>query len=213
MARCRTCKGIVLFGGKTDGEYRYCTQKCLDKDLLRETSEMIPQDVLDERVHAVHQGRCPKCKKDQGPVDVHWAYSLWTFIYVTQTRSHQLLCCRSCARQEQIWASVWSLFFGVWGPIGILMTPVQILRNIGAMIGGPPPYAPSVPLFQFIRRVTAEQIVQNASTRRTAGDDASPAENVGEDQRRDDRGVRLADVLRGVDSELAPRDLLVGNRV
>jgi hypothetical protein len=208
MARCRTCKGFVLFGGKTDGDYRYCTQKCLDEDLLRETGEMLPQDLLDERVHAVHQGRCPTCKKDQGSVDVHWAYSLWTFIYFTQTRSHQLLCCRSCARQAQFWASVKSILLGVWGPIGILITPVQILRNIGAMIGGPPPYAPSAPLFQLIRRVTAEQIVHNASTR-----SRTPSENVGDDQRHDDRGVRLDDVLRGVDSELASRDRLFANRV
>jgi hypothetical protein len=213
MAKCRTCKKIVLFGGKADGEYRYCNQKCLDEDLLRETSEMLPQHLVDERVHGVHQGRCPQCKKDQGPVDVHWTYSLWTFIYFTQIRSHQLVCCRSCARQGQFWASVRSLFLGVWGPIGILMTPVQILRNISAMIGGPPPYAPSALLFQLIRRVTAEEILQNASIRsRLADEDASPAENVGDDPRRDDRGVRLDDVLRDVDSELASRNRLVGNR-
>ena len=210
MARCRNCKGIVLFGGESDGEHRYCSKKCLDQDVLRETSDLIPQDLLDERVHAVHQGRCPKCKND-GPVDVHQSYTLWTILYVTHTTTHQHLCCRGCARGTQFWAIIRSMLFGIWGPFGILLTPIQIVRNMAGIIGGPPAYAPSGPLFQLIRRATAEQIIEHSKTRRRTGQD-SPAEEVSEDQRRDDRGVRLDDVFRGVDAELAPRNLLVGNR-
>ena len=208
MARCRNCKGFVLFGGETDGEHVYCRKKCLEQDVLRETSEMIPQDLLDERVHAVHQGSCPKCKSE-GPVDVHQSYSLWTILYVTRLNTQLHLCCRGCARRTQFGAVIKSVLFGIWGPFGILLTPVQILRNLVGMIGGPPPYAPSAPLFQLIRRVTAEQIIEHSKHRNAVG---SPAQNVREDQRRDDRGVRLDDVLRSVDAELAPRDLLVGNR-
>lgn len=206
MAKCANCKRIVLFGGETDGEQRYCNKKCLDQDVLRETSELIPQDLLDQRVQAVHRGSCPKCKND-GPVDVHQSYSLWTILYVTHLNTQQHLCCRSCARKSQSWATLRSVLFGIWGPFGILLTPVQILRNVAGMMGGPPPYAPSAPLFQLIRRATAEQIIEHSSARRPL-----PAHDVGEDQRRDDRGVRLDDVLRSVDAELAPRDLLVGNR-
>src|SRR5690606_1017770 len=39
-----------------------------------------------------------------------------------------------------------------------------------------------------------------------------PAGQVGEDQRRDDRRVALDDVLGRVDVQLAPGDLLVGDR-
>jgi hypothetical protein len=205
MAKCAHCKRIVLFGGKTDGELRYCNQKCLDQDVLRETSELIPQDVLDQRVQAVHRGRCPKCR-NEGPVDVHQSYSLWTILYVTHTSTQVHLCCRNCARRAQSWATIRSLLLGIWGPFGLVLTPVQILRNVSGMIGGPPPYAPSAPLFQLIRRATAEQIIEHASAR-----SRSPAEDVGEDQRRDDRGIRLDDVLGRVDAQLAPGDLLVGH--
>ena len=45
-----------------------------------------------------------------------------------------------------------------------------------------------------------------------SGGEELPAEHVGEDQRRDDGGVGLDDVLRRVDRELAPGDLLVRHR-
>jgi len=213
MAKCRTCQRFVIFGGKRDGDHSYCSQKCLDEDILRETGEMIPRDLLDERVRAIHLGPCPRCHRD-GPVDVHRSYSLWTLLYFTQTRSCEHLVCRSCARQSQFWASIRSMLLGPWGPFGILLTPVQIVRNVAAMIGGPPSYAPSALLVQVVRRHTAEQILAHAATRRKpAGEGiALPAEDVSEDERGDDRGVGLDDELGRVDGELAPGDLLVGHR-
>jgi hypothetical protein len=213
MAKCANCKKSILFGGKSDGERRYCNQKCLDQDVLRETSELLPQELVDARVNALHRGRCPQCKND-GPIDVHQSYSLWTFVYFTQLSTRQHVCCRSCARGSQFWAIVRSGLFGWWGPIGIVMTPVQILRNVAGMLGGPPPYAPSAPLNQLVRRMTAEQVLANPDARHRAAGlfEPSPSQNMGEDQRSDDRGVRLDDVLGSVGRELPPRDLLVGHR-
>jgi hypothetical protein len=63
---------------------------------------------------------------------------------------------------------VFSLFCGWWGfPWGLILTPVQITRNIVGMCGGPDSSRPSADLQKLVQVNLGEQLIamsrQNAS--------------------------------------------------
>ena len=58
-------------------------------------------------------------------------------------------------------------------------------------------------------RLIRADIRQLITVRRTL---RSPAQNLGENQRRNDRGIGFDDESRGIDAEFSPRDFLVGDR-
>lgn len=143
MARCGSCNSLVLFGGMRDGDRTYCGPDCQERGELQALADTIPSDLLDEYVRRVHQGACPRCQGD-GPVDVHTSYRVWSMIFVTTSNSLPRVSCRSCARKLQLGSLTFSFFLGWWGfPFGILMTPIQIGRNLWAMVGGPSASGPS----------------------------------------------------------------------
>ncbi len=57
---------------------------------------------------------------------------------LTSWSSKPKLSCKSCATKRQLGAMAFSSVAGWWGlPWGLVMTPVQIIRNIVEMAGGP----------------------------------------------------------------------------
>lgn len=56
--------------------------------------------------------------------------------------------------------------FGWWGvPWGILMTPVQLVRNLHGIVFGPDPGMPSAGLESIVRRVVACRIMNGKSVK------------------------------------------------
>ncbi|MBA4147468.1 MAG: hypothetical protein H0X66_05080 [Verrucomicrobia bacterium] len=150
MARCSHCSSI-FFGGVREGNQRFCNTKCQQDNVLTVMSNQIPSDIVRRDLIALHQSNCPRCA-GPGPVDLHTAYFIWSFLVITRWSSSPRLCCRSCGRKGQVGGILFSFFFGWWGfPWGIIGTPVQIFKNIGGMFGGPNPAVPSKNLEQVVR--------------------------------------------------------------
>jgi hypothetical protein len=151
MTSCASCGSLILFNATRVGNRQYCNNACAANGTVLHHADRISGDVVQQHLQAVHQGNCPKCA-GPGPVDVHAAHRVWSAIAMTRWSSRNWVTCRSCGRKEQLISSAFSLVLGWWGfPWGLLMTPVQIGRNVKGIIGGPDPAIPSPALEQIIR--------------------------------------------------------------
>lgn len=160
MASCAYCGTTILFGGVKENELRFCNQECYQNGRVVALSRDIPKNVVDEQVRGVHRGVCPKCK-GSGPVDVHTSYRVYSALVVTSWRSIPRVSCRSCGIKGQLGNTLFSLILGWWGfPWGIIMTPVQIVRNISGMMKGPDETKPSDKLENLVRIHLASQAMQ-----------------------------------------------------
>lgn len=158
MATCDYCDSWILFGGKKHKGRTFCNDDCLASGKLIIAGDKLPGHAVDARVHEIHQGECPECESS-GPIDVHMAHSVWSLLYITSWKSTPNLCCRSCGRGKQFKALVGASMFGWWGfPWGLLMTPIQIGKNISGMLGGPNPDVPSEPLESMVRIELAARV-------------------------------------------------------
>jgi len=133
MAACGACNTTILFGGVRDGDLRFCNNDCHQKGYLLSIASKIPRDSVHEQVRSVFHGACPKCQ-GPGPVDVHTSYRVWSALLMTSWVNRPQISCRSCGTKAQIGDAIFSLVLGWWGfPWGLIMTPVQITRNVVAM--------------------------------------------------------------------------------
>lgn len=155
MANCGYCNSFILFGGKKyEGEV-FCNDSCLQGGYVISVGRQIPEDVVTQHVQEVHQGNCPKCH-GRGPVDVHTSHSIWSVLILTSWKSSPAISCRSCGVKSQLGGGVMSLFCGWWGlPWGLIMTPVQITRNVIHACSPPNPMVPSENLRRHVRLALA----------------------------------------------------------
>jgi len=160
MAQCNYCESTILFGGARDGELRYCNARCKQSGRLLAVSNQIPQAHVQEQIWKVHQGACPKCG-GSGPIDVHKSYRVWSAAVMTQWSSLLQVSCRSCGLKKQFADAGFSLLLGWWGfPWGLLVTPIQVGRNIWSAAQPPDPSKPSTQLERVLRISMASQAVR-----------------------------------------------------
>lgn len=157
MANCSYCNSFFLFGGLKDQTGHYCNANCqLGGNLLVE-SQTIPEHEIRQLVTQVHQGPCPRCH-GKGPVDMHKAHRVWSILVMTSWSSSPELSCKACAVQRQVASFFTSSMLGWWGfPWGIIFTPVQLIKNVAGMLGGPSAKQPSPLLERFVRIQAAAQ--------------------------------------------------------
>lgn len=157
MARCCTCNKVIVFGGVREGDRRYCNRQCASRGAAFEAALQVLGDEIPIQTLALHAGPCPKCSRP-GPVDVHFSHSVWSIFILTIWRSTPHIACRRCARTRQALGAVGCFIFGWWGiPFGLILTPIQIIRNIVGILGGPDPNVPSPLLHQFVRDLLVAQ--------------------------------------------------------
>lgn len=157
MAHCSYCNTSILFGGVRHAEERYCNDRCRTMGALLAQSRQVPDNVVQQRVWAVHQGNCPNCR-GRGPVDLHVSHWVWSAIVMTRWGSTPRMSCRACATKSQLGGAATSLLFGWWGfPWGLLLTPVQVTRNLAGIFRGPDAMKPSVQLERVVRLEIASQ--------------------------------------------------------
>jgi hypothetical protein len=160
MAACGACNTTILFGGVRDGNERYCNSDCHGRAYLAAVAQRIPRDVLREHTASVYRGMCPRCQ-GPGPVDVHTSYRVWSALFVTSWRSVPRISCARCGRKAQIGDAAFSLVLGWWGfPWGFIVTPLQIARNVGAMIRTNPMTVPSADLERMVGILLASQLLE-----------------------------------------------------
>jgi hypothetical protein len=151
MARCDYCNSMILFGGKKQGDLRFCDAKCEQRGVLALVASQLPADAVALHLGEVHRGNCPKCG-GAGPVDVHTSYKVWSALVMTQWSSNPSVCCRSCGTKQRIGDTVYSALLGWWGfPWGLVMTPVQVGRNVVGFFRTPDPSGPSPALEKIVR--------------------------------------------------------------
>jgi hypothetical protein len=169
MAKCDYCGSTIIFGGKRRGELRFCNDTCSGRGALLQISRQVPENTVNEAVLRAHQGLCPKCG-GAGPVDVHVHHQVWSALVLTSWKSSPQISCRSCGVKSQLGGSAFSLVLGWWGfPWGLLVTPIQIGRNVFGMLHGPDPLKPSAKLEKAVRmniaaQAVAQQRLQNAAS-------------------------------------------------
>jgi hypothetical protein len=153
---------MILMGGTQIGNLRFCNETCAASGQLLIRSQQVPEAHVQELVYRMHQGPCPKCG-GSGPIDVFTTHRVWSAIFLTSWKSEPEVCCKSCGTKNQIGGVVTSLLFGWWGfPWGLIMTPVQITRNIGGMMRKVDNTQPSDELARVARIHLASEISQAA---------------------------------------------------
>ena len=137
MAKCGYCGSTIIMGGVRAGEQRFCNNKCHQGAYILSATKNVPPEVLDRKVEEVWRGNCPQCR-GLGPIDVHKVYEVWSALVLTRWTTKTQVSCRACATKRQLGGVAFSFFFGWWGfPWGLILTPVQITRNVIGMSRGP----------------------------------------------------------------------------
>jgi hypothetical protein len=157
MSSCSYCNSIILWGGRQIGAFKFCNDKCAIKGTRALAAQQIPDDVVIPFVRRLHSGPCPKCG-GPGPVDVFTAYSIWSAVVVTRWVSEPQVSCKPCGVKHQAVSLGKSLVLGWWGfPWGLIITPIQIVRNVIGLSKSPDPFQPSAALQQIARLQLAAQ--------------------------------------------------------
>ena len=164
MAKCAYCGSMLLFGGKKEGDLRFCNDACWQKGRVLVVARQIPDEVVKQRTHEIHGGACPRCNQRRGPVDVHTSHKVWSMILMTSWSSVPQISCRSCGVKSMLSATASSLLLGWWGiPWGIFITPVQISKNIWGLVRSDESAHPSGKLEQMVRVGLASHALAQAN--------------------------------------------------
>ena len=148
-------------GGVSSGGQRFCNNKCFQNARILSLAKTVPNDVLERKVEEVWRGNCPKCGS-LGPVEVHKVYEVWSALFLTRWTTRAQLSCHSCAVKRQLAGTAFSFFFGWWGfPWGLILTPIQITRNIIGMTRGPDSSKPSEALRKAVLVGIGSQALAN----------------------------------------------------
>lgn len=151
MKKCESCGARIVFGGKRKGQFRFCNSHCYNKGGGYLLFDSVSEDDVDEVMLAVHQGDCPVCE-GPGPVDVHLTYDIWAILFWTSLSTTPNICCQMCGQKKRFVAILGAFFLGWWSfPTGIIMTPIQIARNIAGMVSLPDTSLPSIEMEHLIR--------------------------------------------------------------
>jgi len=160
MAKCSFCGSTIVVGGVKEGEYRFCNDKCHFSGRMIPALQKIPPDLLDRQVQAVHQGQCPRCKGN-GPVDVYVSHRAMSFLVATTWKSIPEISCRKCGIKRRAADAALTFFLGWWGfPWGLIMTPVQLCKNIYGMATAKDSDKPSDELKTMVGLDIAKRIVE-----------------------------------------------------
>ena len=164
MAKCSYCNSTIIIGGVRDGDLRFCNQKCRQEGALLTVSKLIPDLEVQKRVEAIHQGPCPKCQR-VGSIDVHTSHSVWSALVITTWKSSPQVSCVSCGKKAMLKATLGSAVLGWWGfPWGLILTPVQVTKNLWGLARSQPSFAPSAQLERIVRLGLAAELRQAQAT-------------------------------------------------
>lgn len=158
MPKCSFCSSTIVIGGLRDGDLRFCNQRCRQGGALLTVAQTVPEEQVTRRVAAIHQGPCPKCRS-VGSIDVHTSHSVWSALVLTRWRSSPRVSCVACGKKAKIASTLSSLVLGWWGfPWGLILTPVQITKNLWGLATIQPSFTPSPQLERLVRLSIAAEL-------------------------------------------------------
>lgn len=128
--------------------------------MLSAFAQQVPDEVVRSFVERIHQGACPHCQR-VGAVDVYTVHSVWSALFVVKYQSEKCISCLSCGRKARLKAMVSSFFLGWWSvPVGLVVTPVQIGRNLWGLVQRRSSSVPSPQLERSVRLMLATELNQ-----------------------------------------------------
>jgi hypothetical protein len=133
MAVCDYCGTTYRGGAAVHGKLRFCTHQCRDRGKVLEVLDHVAPSVVDQEIERVRLQPCPECGALTG-VDIHKSHRIWSAMIYTTWRSTSHFCCQSCGRKHQLKSLAFSGLLGWWMPIGLLITPFQIMQNVKGML-------------------------------------------------------------------------------
>lgn len=170
MTKCSGCGSTIVFGGKKVGGYLFCNDTCFQGNALSQVMLKVPDEVVQKCCSEVHQGLCPSCN-GPGPVDVYTSYRVWSALVLTSWSTRPKVSCKGCGDKQRLADLAISMCCGWWGfPWGVILTPVQVTRNIAGFFKNPDPAFPSKELETMIRTNIAVQALED----RRPKEDAPP---------------------------------------
>jgi hypothetical protein len=110
----------------------------------------LPEDMIENEVARIHAGPCPLCR-GPGPVDIFKSHWVRSFVVVTQWGSHVSISCRPCRNKQWLADTATTVGIGWLGMFGMIVMPIQLVRNAWEFYGGPRPQAPSKRLHALVR--------------------------------------------------------------
>ena len=167
MKKCEVCGALILFGPVRSGKHAYCSYECRDSGDFAQETRLVDDDSADAVALKINIGNCSKCG-GPGPVDVQFSHTVWSAFFVTSYKSTPEVCCGKCGRMSKLKAILFSFGLGWWGfPFGLIITPVQIGRNLVGMFWGPVQGAPSPDLSPFAKVMLADAMKRGESSSST----------------------------------------------
>jgi hypothetical protein len=164
MASCNACGTTLLFGGLRDGDLRFCNAYCQGNAAIMFVALDMPAKQVAELTAWTHAGACPQCR-GPGPVDMRISYRVWSAFVLTSWSSHQLLACQACGAKAQWKDLAYCLVLGWWGfPFGLVVTPIQVVRNLRQLGWPQNPGIPSEALRLAMRVKLAAASIQAAQS-------------------------------------------------
>lgn len=149
MTKCQQCHSRILFSPTHANGFVFCSASCSSAYLP--TRVPIPDAVLAQRVTEVYNASCGRCGRT-GPVDAQVSHWVWSAVLFTRWGSTITVSCRTCARVTVGLRLLVSLLVGWWGcPWGLIVTPVQVARNIAALFSNSGANGPSPLLRDLVR--------------------------------------------------------------
>jgi hypothetical protein len=151
MASCAACGSTLLFIKKRVGGLQFCNDKCVARGQVALRAQHIPESQALERAIQLQHAPCPACG-GRRPVDVFTTHTVWSALIVTVWKSTPRVSCKRCAVTSQAYATIAAALVGWWGfPWGLIVTPIQILRNIAGMFQSAESGSPSKQLKHIAR--------------------------------------------------------------
>src|SRR5689334_8826679 len=136
MNNCGFCGATIVMGGVRSGAEHFCNNKCATNGQILQLAAAAPPNLVERQLEELFHSNCPKCQ-GPGPVDVHKVHRVWSAVLLTRWSTSSQVCCRSCATKGQTMGVLFCLLLGWWGfPWGLILTPVQVVRNVSGMLSG-----------------------------------------------------------------------------
>jgi hypothetical protein len=164
MAACEYCGTTYRGGAAVHGKLRFCTHQCRDRGRILELLDAFAPAAIDEQIERERVGPCAECGA-RANIDIHKSHTVYSALVWTSWKTLSHVCCQSCGRRHQMKAIAYSGFLGWWGvPFGLIITPYQLIRNIGGMLrraDRPSPDFIRVMRVQLAERVAAARARQS----------------------------------------------------
>jgi len=137
----------------------------MELDIMGRVGDRIPDSVVKKEAQKIMKGPCPECDQTSDDIELRFSHRAVSYLVMTIWSKNPILSCRSCHRKKVTSETFITLFLGWWGfPFGLIVTPIQLLRNISAVSSSKSPSRePSSDLFSFVRGILAQTIIENSS--------------------------------------------------